>query len=58
MILEVLFDDDYLGCIQSKVYSIDSVRDRFLIIDKDGWFKWVSTKDCRMVGYRDEWEDK
>lgn len=33
----------------SKVYFIDSTRDRFLIIKESGYFHWVDTADCELV---------
>lgn len=33
----------------SKVYAIDSVRDRFLVVDDLGYFHWVNTEDCQLV---------
>ena len=39
----------YDGCDcrrKSKVYAIDTVRERFLIADKNGKFKWVSIDEC------------
>lgn len=41
--------DDY-GCPHySKVYFVDSVRDRFLIVVDQINFRWVSTNDCELV---------
>ena len=33
--------------VVSEVYAIDAVRDRFLIVDFRGWFRRVSTSDCK-----------
>jgi hypothetical protein len=44
---EVIYDGDYYD-IRSKVYAIDPIKDRFLIV-KDGRFKWVFTVDCSVV---------
>lgn len=42
---KVYYDDgDYSGV--SKVYAVDTVRDRFLICDTSSNFRWVSTDDC------------
>jgi hypothetical protein len=36
----------------SKVYFIDSARDRFLVInDESGYFHWVDTADCELFDY-------
>lgn len=32
----------------SKVYAVDSERDRFLVTDKNGWFEWVDINDCAL----------
>lgn len=48
---EVFCDnDDFNGT--SKVYAIDTTRDRFLIVNACGEFLWVDTKDCMIE--RDE----
>lgn len=44
---KVTWDGDYYN-ITSKVYAIDTTRDRFLIVTDDGWFKWVPTDECRV----------
>lgn len=42
---KIYYDDgDDYGI--SKVYAIDTVRDRFLIVNAHGNFLWVDTKDC------------
>lgn len=46
-ILEIYYDDgEHEG--KSKVYYIDPHRDRFLIVDYRGYFKWVDTNDCQI----------
>lgn len=30
----------------SRVYEIDPARNRFLIVDENGQFKWVCIYDC------------
>lgn len=35
---------DYCGT--SKVYAIDTNRDRFLVVTSYGKFLWVDTRDC------------
>lgn len=46
---KIYYDDgDY--CCTSKVYAIDTVRDRFLIVNSYGKFIWVNTKDCYLKG--------
>lgn len=42
---KVYYDDgDYCGV--SKVYAVDTVKDRFLICDTSTHFRWISTNDC------------
>lgn len=42
---EVYYDDgEYCGT--SKVYAIDTTRDRFLVVNAHSEFIWVDTKDC------------
>lgn len=36
-------------CGTSKVYAIDTTRDRFLVVNAHGEFLWVDTKDCTIV---------
>lgn len=45
---EVFYDDNYYHG-RSKVYAIDTTRDRFLVVDDDGYFRWVKTEDCELV---------
>lgn len=45
----VVWYDNYGGSHNSLVYFVDSVRDRFLIVDEDKNFRWVSTKDCELL---------
>lgn len=45
---KVIWDGDYYN-IYSEVYAVDTTRDRFLIVDDHGWFKWVPTDECRVV---------
>ena len=35
-------------CGTSKVYAIDTNRDRFLVITPSGHFLWVRTEDCQL----------
>lgn len=45
----VLWYDNY-GCShESRVYFVDSARDRFLVVDEDKNFHWVSTSDCELL---------
>ena len=46
---KVIWDGDYYD-IYSEVYAIDANRDRFLIVDDSGWFKWVPTDECKIDG--------
>lgn len=42
---EVYYDGEF--CTERvKVYYIDPIRDRFLVVDNEGYFMWVYTKDC------------
>lgn len=50
--LEVYYDDgEHEG--KSKVYYIDPNRDRFLIVNYHGYFRWVSTNDCAILEEND-----
>lgn len=40
-----MHDDEH----KSKVYDIDTNRDRFLVVNEDGFFRWVDTDDCKIV---------
>lgn len=48
---EVLYEfyDGGFRSGRSKVYAIDTIRDRFLIVDDDGDFRWAGTEDCEIV---------
>lgn len=42
---KVYYDNvDYCGT--SKVYAIDTNRDRFLVVTPYGKFLWIDTRDC------------
>lgn len=42
---EVYYDGDF--CMERvKVYYIDPIKDRFLVVTNEGDFMWVYTKDC------------
>ena len=44
--------DEY-GCSHnSPVYFVDSTRDRFLVVDENKNFRWVSTSDCELLKER------
>jgi hypothetical protein len=45
----VVWYDDYGNSHNSPVYCIDSVRDRFLVLNEDRNFRWVSTSDCELM---------
>lgn len=45
----VVWYDNYGGSHNSPVYFVDSVRDRFLVVDEDKNFRWVSTNDCELL---------
>ena len=41
---------DKYGCPEeSKVYFVDSIRDRFLIVDANKNFHWVPTDECELL---------
>lgn len=43
----------------SRVYAIDSVQDRFLLVDEFDEFNWVKISDCTLVRCSDlaeEWD--
>lgn len=47
---------DNHGCSHdSPVYFVDSVRDRFLVVDKDKDFYWVSTSNCQLLKQTKRW---
>ena len=46
--------DGYYGVITSYVYAIDPTREKFLIVDRDGRFKWVTCEDCKISGWYEE----
>lgn len=45
----VVWYDDYDDSHNSKVYFVDPVRDRFLVVNEDKNFYWVSTNDCKIL---------
>lgn len=45
---KVTWYDDYDAPCISKVYAIDTTRDRFLVVDSHGRFKWTDTKYCEI----------
>lgn len=47
-LLEIYYTDEYGDIYNSKVYYVDSNRDRFLVVKYNGYFIWVNTKDCRL----------
>ena len=47
--ISVIWYDDYYESHNSPVYFVDAVRDRFLVVDKDNEFHWVSTNDCKLL---------
>ena len=40
-------DDDY--SYDSKVYAIDPIGHKFLVVKDSRYFKWVDTKDCEFI---------
>ena len=47
-----LYDDEH----SSKVYYIDANRDRFLIVDDNGNFRWIDTDACYLSYWRSKGE--
>ena len=39
--------DDY--SYDSKVYAIDPIGHKFLVVKESRYFKWVDTKDCEFI---------
>lgn len=53
--LEVNYQDPYTDdTIFSKVYSVDAVRNRFLVIDSRKKFLWINIDECNIVGVFEE----
>lgn len=48
-LFQIIYEGDYYA-LEYTVYSIDTVKHKFLITDSGGWFKWVDTNDCRLAG--------
>lgn len=48
-ILKDICDALNLKTFESRVYSVDSTRDRFLVVDENKNFHWVSTNDCDLL---------
>lgn len=45
----VVWYDNYGNSHNSPVYFVDGVRDRFLVVNEDKIFRWVSTNDCELL---------
>lgn len=45
----VTWYDNYGASHESAVYSVDSVRDRFLVVDENKNFHWVFTSNCELL---------
>lgn len=50
----VIWYDGYYEPHNSRVYFVDSVRDRFLVVDENSNFHWVSISDCELLKQEDE----
>ena len=50
---KVEYDGSY-SVIVSEVYAVDSTREKFLIVDRNGRFKWVDCDDCTIYGWYEE----
>lgn len=47
---------DQYGCsCDSAVYFVDSIRDRFLVVDENKNFHWVFTDECELVKETKHW---
>lgn len=54
---KVYYDNvDYCGT--SKVYAIDTNRDRFLVVTPYGKFLWVDTRDCILEKEKEKENDQ
>lgn len=51
---KVVWFDEYYYEHLSRVYYIDSARDRFLVVNDAGKFVWVKTEDCKLEDNEDE----
>lgn len=51
----VCWYDNYGDPHNSPVYFVDSVRDRFLVVDEHKHFYWVSTNDCELLKQTKQW---
>lgn len=40
--------DYYSDPVYSDIYMVDYERDRFLIINGDGFFQWVPISECKL----------
>ena len=47
--------DEYGNSHNSPVYFVDYVRDRFLVVDKNKNFRWVSTSNCELLKETKPW---
>ena len=47
--ISVIWYDDYGVLHTSPVYFVDAVRDRFIVVDENNKFRWVSTNDCELI---------
>lgn len=48
-VIYVHWYDKYDCSHESRVYFVDSTRDRFLVVDEEKNFHWVSTNECELV---------
>lgn len=44
----VCYDDGEYKVI-SKVYSVDCIKNKFLVYDDENTFHWININDCRLV---------
>lgn len=49
--MNVVWYDDYGNSHNSPIYGIDSVMDRFLVLNEDGNLRWVFISDCKVMDY-------
>lgn len=55
---KVVWFDEYDCQHVFAVYCIDSVRDRFLVVNDAGNFVWVKTEDCKLEHIEDEYRSR
>ena len=49
----IVYFDNGDDCGRSKIYCVDPVRERFLVLRWDGKFLWVSISDCEVENIKE-----